>query len=69
MEEVIQLVQSELEVNNGDILYSDFLEKVSFPLRQYIPRAMREMKSRGIATRQNVLNADDGSVTLHIKAL
>ena len=69
MEDVISLVQSELAANNNDILYSDFIEKVPYPQRPYVPEAMREMKRRGIATRRNVFDRANGTNALHIVKL
>jgi len=69
MDELITLVSDTLDQNNGQILYSDFLELVPFQLRSRIPQAMREMKARGIATRQNVWDANAKTVALYIQRI
>jgi len=69
MDELITLVGETLDKNNGKILYSDFLELVPFPLRSRIPQAMREMKARGVATRQNVWDAKAKTVNLYIQRI
>jgi len=69
MDELLNLVDETLNQNNGKILYSDFLEAVPFNLRSRIPQAMREMKARGIATRQNVWDANAKTVALYIQRI